>query len=125
MPTVSGSQARRLQRSISIQKEHEPTPPMPRRSHPLQVAIVAPPMGILGGQAVQAGRLLQAWQGDPDVHAWLVPLNPIPPGIFRRTVGVKYLRTVATQFCYWPLLIRELRRADVVHVFSASYFSFL
>jgi glycosyltransferase involved in cell wall biosynthesis len=32
---------------------------------------------------------------------------------------------VATQLTYWPLLLRELRRADVVHVFSASYFSFL
>jgi len=26
---------------------------------------------------------------------------------------------------YWPLLLRELRRADVVHAFSASYASFL
>jgi glycosyltransferase involved in cell wall biosynthesis len=38
---------------------------------------------------------------------------------------VKYLRTAITEACYWPLLLRELRRADVVHVFSASYFSFL
>jgi glycosyltransferase involved in cell wall biosynthesis len=38
---------------------------------------------------------------------------------------VKYLRTLLTQLSYWPLLIRELRHADVVHVFSASYFSFL
>ncbi len=30
-----------------------------------------------------------------------------------------------TQLTYWPLLVRELRKADVVHVFSASYFSFL
>jgi glycosyltransferase involved in cell wall biosynthesis len=35
------------------------------------------------------------------------------------------VRTAATQLVYWPLLVRELRRADVVHVFSASYFSFL
>ena len=35
------------------------------------------------------------------------------------------VRTIATQLCYWPQLFRELRRADVVHVFSASYFSFL
>ena len=39
--------------------------------------------------------------------------------------GVSYLRTIATQLCYWPQLFRELKRADVVHVFSASYFSFL
>jgi glycosyltransferase involved in cell wall biosynthesis len=82
-------------------------------------------MGILGGQAVQAERLLRAWRGDPDVEAWLVPINPVPPGILRRAVDIKYLRTIATQLCYWPLLVRELRRADVVHVFSASYFSFL
>jgi glycosyltransferase involved in cell wall biosynthesis len=96
-----------------------------RRPQPVRVAIVAPTMGILGGQAVQADRLLRAWEGDPDVDAWLVPINPIPPGVFRRAVKIKYLRTIATQLCYWPQLFRELRRADVVHVFSASYFSFL
>ena len=38
---------------------------------PLRVAFVAPSLGILGGQAVQADRLLQAWKDDPDVAAWL------------------------------------------------------
>src|SRR3954462_8146601 len=91
----------------------------------LNVAIVAPSMGILGGQAVQASRLLRAWRDDPDVHAWLIPINPLPPRGLRWTVQIKYVRTLATQISYWPLLVRELRRADVVHVFSASYFSFL
>ena len=92
---------------------------------PLRVAIVAPSMGILGGQAVQAHRLLSAWSGDPEIEAWLVPINPVPPGVFRRALDIKYVRTVATQLCYWPLLVRELRNADIVHVFSASYFSFV
>jgi glycosyltransferase involved in cell wall biosynthesis len=96
-----------------------------RRTRPLKIALVAPSMGILGGQAVQADRLLRAWRGDPDVEAWLVPINPVPPAILRGAVEIKYARTVATQLCYWPLLVRELRRADIVHVFSASYFSFL
>ena len=91
----------------------------------LNVAIVAPSMGILGGQAVQAARLLRSWRDDPDVRAWLVPINPTPPAPLRWTITVKYLRTVVTQLTYWPSLFRELRRADVVHVFSASYFSFL
>jgi L-malate glycosyltransferase len=95
------------------------------RTHPLRVAIVAPTMGILGGQAVQADRLLRAWKDDPDIRAWLVPINPVPPGLFRHAVDIKYVRTLATQLCYWPRLFRELRHADVVHVFSASYFSFL
>jgi glycosyltransferase involved in cell wall biosynthesis len=91
----------------------------------MNVAIVAPSMGILGGQAVQADRLLQAWRNDPDVRAWLVPINPVPAPPFDRGLRVKYLRTLVTQLTYWPLLVRELRRADIVHVFSASYFSFL
>ena len=91
----------------------------------LNVAIVAPSMGILGGQAVQAARLLEAWSGDPDVRAWLVPINPQPPGPLRHALEIKYARTVVTQLTYWPMLVRELRQADVVHVFSASYFSFL
>jgi L-malate glycosyltransferase len=95
---------------------------MPSR---LNIAIVAPSMGILGGQAVQAARLLRSWRDDPDVHAWLVPINPLPPAPFGWMVRVKYLRTVVTQLLYWPLLFTELRKADVVHVFSASYASFL
>src|SRR5919197_5047722 len=94
-------------------------------SRRLRVAIVAPSMAILGGQAVQAERLLSSWLDDPDVHGWLVPINPVLPGPLHHVRRVKYLRTLATQLAYWPLLIKQLREADVVHVFSASYFSFL
>ena len=90
----------------------------------LRVAIVAPSLRILGGQAVQAQRLLDAWAGDPDVDAWLVPVNPAP-ALVEPLLKLKYIRTAATQLMYWPLLVRELRKADVVHVFSASYSSFL
>ena len=87
--------------------------------------MVAPSLRILGGQAVQADRLLRAWRNDPEVEAWLVPINPLPPGPLKLLTRIKFLRTIVTQFTYWPLLLRELRRADVVHVFSASYMSFL
>jgi glycosyltransferase involved in cell wall biosynthesis len=109
---------RHLQSYVSIQME-------PDHTRRVNVAIVAPSTGILGGQAVQAARLLRAWEDDPDVRAWLVPINPVPPGPLGRATAIKYLRTVATQLTYWPLLLRELRHAHVVHVFSASYFSFL
>ena len=94
-------------------------------SRRLNVAIVAPSLGILGGQAVQADRLLKYWRDDPDVHGWLVPINPEAPGPLRHSSRIKYVRTLMTQLTYWPLLFKELRKADVVHVFSASYFSFL
>ena len=91
----------------------------------LRVAFVAPSLGILGGQAVQADRLLRAWRNDADVDAWLVPVNPEPPATLRWASGVKYLRTVVNELVYGPDLVRQLSRADVVHVFSASYTSFL
>jgi L-malate glycosyltransferase len=91
----------------------------------VRVAIVAPSLEILGGQAVQADRLIKCWRDDPDVDAWLVPINPTPPAGLRWATRIKYLRTAVTQLTYWPLLARELARADVVHVFSASYASFL
>jgi glycosyltransferase involved in cell wall biosynthesis len=91
----------------------------------LKVAFVAPSLRILGGQAVQADRLLAAWRDDPDIDAWLVPVNPLPPKLLSWTLDVKYLRTLVTELTYLPLLVRQLARADVVHVFSASYTSFL
>jgi glycosyltransferase involved in cell wall biosynthesis len=100
----------------SIQPAH------PRR---LRVAVVVASLRILGGQAVQADRMLRGWQHDPDIEAWLVPINPVPSKPLDALLRVKYLRTLVTQLCYWPLLVRELRRADVVHIFSASYSSFL
>jgi glycosyltransferase involved in cell wall biosynthesis len=93
--------------------------------HALRVAIVAPTLGILGGQAVQAQRLIEAWRHDEDVHAWLVPINPVPPAPFDRLMRFKYVRTLITQAVYWPQLFRELRQADIVHAFSASYSSFV
>lgn len=91
----------------------------------LRVAIVAPSLDILGGQAVQADRLVRAWDGDPEVECRLVPVNPVPPGPLRHARRVKYLRTVVTEATYLPSLWAPLAAADVVHIFSASYTSFL
>jgi glycosyltransferase involved in cell wall biosynthesis len=77
---------------------------------------------------VQADRLLTEWSRDPEVRAWLVPVNPLATtssALLRSLARVKYVRTFLTQLVYLPRLFRELRRADVVHVFSASYSSFL
>ena len=98
---------------------------MQANSQHIRIAIVAASLRILGGQAIQAQRLIDGWQRETAVDAWLVPINPVPPAPFDRLLRIKYVRTIATQVIYWPLLFRELRRADIVHVFSASYSSFL
>jgi glycosyltransferase involved in cell wall biosynthesis len=86
---------------------------------------VAASLRILGGQAVQAQRMIDGWKEDSAVHAWLVPINPVPVRPFDTLLAIRFVRTMVTQLLYWPLLVRELRRADIVHVFSASYSSFL
>ena len=98
---------------------------MSSEPQPIRIAIVAASLRILGGQAVQAQRLLDAWRREPAVDAWLVPVNPVPKPPFDLILRIKYVRTLVTQLLYWPLLVRELRRADIVHVFSASYSSFI
>ena len=95
------------------------------RMRKLNVALVAPTLEILGGQAVQADRLLRQWNGDAEVEAWLAPVNPPFPAPLRFARSVRYLRTIVNELIYIPTLVSHLRRADVVHVFSASYFSFL
>ena len=74
---------------------------------------------------MQASRLVKGWSSDSNIDAWIVPIDPVPSPPFDRLLRIKYLRTIVTQLWYWPLLLRELRRADVVHIFSASYSSFL
>lgn len=94
-------------------------------SRPTRVALVVASLRILGGQAVQAQRNLDGFATDPEFHVWLVPINPVPPAPFDKLLSFKFVRTAVYQLLYWPLLVRELRRADIVHAYSASYTSFL
>ena len=76
-----------------------------------------------GGAGTPAAR--RRGRTDPEISAFLVPINPEAPGGCVPSPRIKYVRTVVTELIYLPTLVRELRRADVVHVFSASYWSFL
>jgi glycosyltransferase involved in cell wall biosynthesis len=87
--------------------------------------MVAPSLGILGGQAVQAARLLERLRKEPELEIDFLPVNPQLPGVLGRLQAIKYVRTVLTSAAYVAALLRRVRRYDVVHIFSASYFSFL
>ena len=91
----------------------------------IRVCLVAPSLDILGGQAVQASRLFRSLQNVPSVAVDVLPINPRLPGVFRLLQRVRYLRTVVTSVRYAWTLITRLANYDIVHVFSASYFSFL
>ena len=89
----------------------------------LRIAIVAPSLDILGGQGVQARSLAQALGGD-GFEVLFIPVNPRFPKGLRWLRRVPLARTLLNQCLYLAKLF-TLRHADVVHVFSASYWSFL
>ena len=94
-------------------------------ARPLRVLLVAPSPDMIGGQAVQAARLLDCFREEPSLEVSFQPINPRLPGVLRKLQGVKYVRTVVTSLLYCAQLLARVPRQDIVHVFSASYFSFV
>lgn len=92
---------------------------------PVRVLIVAPSLDILGGQAVQAARLLARLREEPSLEVGFLPVNPRLPGVLRKLQAIKYVRTVVTSLLYVATLLMRVRAYDCVHIFSASYSSFV
>ena len=91
----------------------------------LRVLMVAPSFDILGGQSVQAARLLERLREEPSLNIGFLPINPRLPGGLRQLQRIKYVRTVVTSIAYVASLLLQVYKYDVIHVFSASYFSFV
>ncbi|HJQ68942.1 MAG TPA: glycosyltransferase [Blastocatellia bacterium] len=119
----------RVEREFSCRAQLERTEnlydAMLKDSPPLRVLIVAPSLDILGGQAVQASRLLARLGEEAAVEVSFLPVNPRLPGVLRKLQAIKYVRTVMTSLLYWAQLLARVRKYDVVHAFSASYTSFV
>lgn len=84
--------------------------------------LVAPIFPIVGGHTVQANRLLEKFSGSSEVELTLQPINP---SFIPRLQRVKYVRTFITWPKYVFDLLLNVRKFDVIHIFSASYLSFL
>ncbi len=91
----------------------------------LRVAIVAASLRYVGGQSVQAEALLKNWRNDPEVCAEFVPIDPALPGLLRWVERIPGLRTLVREPIYALALRRGLKDADIAHIFSAGYWSFL
>src|SRR5437763_6944715 len=91
----------------------------------IRVCVVAPSLDIVGGQAVQAARLVRGLRQMRSIAAGFLPINPRLPWPLRLLQRVRYIRTVVTSLRYVWTLLRYLPGYDIVHVFSASYLSFL
>ncbi|MEW5915135.1 MAG: glycosyltransferase family 4 protein [Gemmatimonadota bacterium] len=97
----------------------------PQASTRIRVCLVGPSLDILGGQAVQLQRLLTKLNEVPELSVAFLPVNPRLPGPFRALQRMKYVRTAVTSIAYGWSLLRSLGKYDVVHAFSASYWSFV
>ena len=95
------------------------------RDKPIRLLLVAPALRILGGQAVQANYLLEHLGREPEFEVSFVPHNPRLPGPLKLLQRIKYVRTIVTSLAYCFRLLINVPKNDIVHTFSASYFSFL
>lgn len=96
-----------------------------KNARPIRVLIVAPSFDILGGQSVQAARLMERLQEEPSLDVGFLPINPRLAGPLRHLQKIKYVRTIVTSVAYVLSLLLRVWKYDVLHVFSASYFSFV
>ncbi len=88
-----------------------------------KIALIAPSGRTFGGQALHASTLAEQLRAEGyDVQ--LIPIDPAFPRRLKWLRRLPYVRTVVNQCLYLPGLIR-LRRSDIVHASSASYWSFL
>jgi len=91
----------------------------------LRVLLLAPSLDILGGQSRQCARLTGGLKSEPTLQVDFLPHNPRMPRGFRWMQRIKYLRTIVTTLLYWLLLLARAWRYDILHIFSASYYSYL
>lgn len=89
----------------------------------MRIALIAPSLETLGGQAIQARALMHGLRNE-GYEVLFVPINPGFPLGLRWLRRYRYVRTVVNEVRYLPTLLR-LRQADLVHVLSASYWSFV
>ncbi len=91
---------------------------------PMKVLLVAPSFDILGGQSIQASRIRKEMESVPDVDMTFLPINPRLPGPLRWLKRIRYVRTAANFIHYFALLQAGVARTEILHVFSAAYWSY-
>jgi glycosyltransferase involved in cell wall biosynthesis len=96
-----------------------------RSSSRIRVAIVAASLRYVGGQSVQADLLMSNLRDDPAIEAHLIPIDPVLPSVLRWAEKIPFVRTLVREPFYLWALWRGLNNADIAHIFSASYWSFL
>src|ERR1700677_4871212 len=111
--------------ATNIEAKTAPFEPLLASMIPITVVIVGPSPRWIGGQGVQADLLVRHWQNDPAVTIRFIPIDPEMPTLLRWVSRIPFLRTLVRAPFYLVQLWTGTSGADIVHIFSASYWSFL
>lgn len=94
-------------------------------NRPLRVLIIAPSLEMLGGQSIQAANLLHHFERESQLETGFLPINPSLPGLFGKLQKIAYVRTILTSLAYCFSLLFTIPKYDLIHIYSASYLSFV
>jgi glycosyltransferase involved in cell wall biosynthesis len=87
----------------------------------IRVLLIAPSLRILGGQSVQATRLIACLSQAPSVQ---IDFQPIDSRLPDWLAGIRFLRTACSFAAYCARVMARAPRYDILHVFSAAYYSY-
>ena len=87
--------------------------------------MVAPSPDLVGGQSVQAERLVHALESEPSVRVSFLRTDTELRGPLSPLGSVRYVRTLVRLPLRLLSLLVRIPRCDVVHVFAGSYWSFV
>ena len=90
-----------------------------------RILLVGPGIPPYGGQSVQLAKLQSRLAEVSSLSVGFVPNNPKFPKPLRALERIKYVRTLTTLLIHVSQLLTTTPRYDVVHVFSAAYWSFV
>jgi glycosyltransferase involved in cell wall biosynthesis len=79
---------------------------------------------MVGGQSVQAARLLRHLAGEPSIDVGFQPIDVRIPGLHAQVRRLPYARTATNLPAYVAHLLARIPRYEVIHVFSAGLWSY-
>lgn len=91
---------------------------------PVKVLLIAPGNEILGGQTIQAIRLLEILGNVPGLEMRFQPINPLFPAPLRWVKRIPVVRTMLTMALYLGSMVRAAAWPDILHIFTAGLSSY-
>jgi Glycosyltransferase len=114
-----------MEKAVSHKSEESNTEHATVDAKRLRVLVIAPSLEMLGGQSRQCARLLGHLKREPTLDVTFLPVNPRLPGFLHALQKIKYVRTVVTTLLFWATLLVRVWNKDILHIFSASYYSYM